>query len=317
MSDFQKLDIKKSLTDYLPARAILILTALFVVFGILLGSILSLTVFHFEGSSLEEILKISPSDLSLNQRNLMRLVTFINQAFTFLIPALALVYLIAKKQWTHYLNLNKSPKPLNISLAIILILSAFPLTQFVFWLNKQIPLPELFQQWENSSETAINGLVIMESPLEFLISFSVMAITPALGEEFIFRGIIQKNFAKLFNNGHLAVWMAAFIFSAFHFQFMGFLPRFFLGVLLGYLLLWTRNLWIPIIAHLIYNGVQVFAAYRLGGNLDRLNTQTDELMPIGIIIFSFIFVATSLYAIKKINRIEISETEQNENQETH
>jgi membrane protease YdiL (CAAX protease family) len=307
MSEFQKNHIKNNLTRYLPARSLLTLLVLFIFIGILLGSIFTWIIFYFEETTFEEILKKAPSELNLHYRNLMRWITLINHSLTFLFPSILLVYLLEKSNWLSYLQLTKSPRPYNIGLSILLILAAFPLTQFIFWINKQIPLSKLFQQWEESSETAINGLIIMEGPMELLFSLFVMAILPALGEEFLFRGILQKNLEKIFKSGHAAVWLAAFIFSAFHFQFMGFLPRFFLGILLGYLFLWTRNLWIPIIAHLIYNGIQVLAAYRLGDQIESLKANTDQPLPIGIIIFSFIFVATSIYAIYKFNRIEVSE----------
>jgi hypothetical protein len=60
---------------------------------------------------------------------------------------------------------------------------------------------------------------------------------------------------------HLAVWVTSLIFSLVHFQFYGFLPRLFLGALLGYLFLYTGNLWIPILFHFINNATVLVMNY--------------------------------------------------------
>ena len=307
MSDFQKNDLKKGLAEYLPVRSILILLLLVMIGGMILGSAISWLILYLDGITLEEILKKEPSELTFHHRNLMRWVTLFNHGFTFLIPSLVLVYLLEKRNWKNYLNLNKIPKRNNLFLGTLLIFASFPLVQFTFWLNKKVALPSILAEWEATSENAILGLIRMDNPLELIFSLIVMAVLPALGEEFVFRGILQKNLERLFKNGHIAVWTAAFLFSAFHFQFMGFLPRFFLGVLLGYLFFWTRNLWIPIATHFIYNGFQVIGAYLFADELQNLNGKPPETIPIGITIFSFIFVAFIAHSIYKFNQKEISE----------
>ena len=89
----------------------------------------------------------------------------------------------------------------------------------------------------------------------------MIALLPAVGEELIFRGIIQRILKNLFRSGHLSVWVTAFVFSAIHFQFYGFLPRFILGLVFGYLFLWSETLWLPVIAHFINNGVLLLLVY--------------------------------------------------------
>jgi membrane protease YdiL (CAAX protease family) len=96
------------------------------------------------------------------------------------------------------------------------------------------------------------------------INLIMIAVLPALGEEFIFRGVFQKIFCRLFGSGHIAIWITAFIFSFVHLQFFGFLPRFILGLLFGYLFYWSRTLWLPVIAHFVNNAVPTFIAYFQG-----------------------------------------------------
>jgi len=83
--------------------------------------------------------------------------------------------------------------------------------------------------------------------LEVVINLLVIAILPALGEELVFRGVIQQKIAEQISV-HGAIWLTAILFSTIHLQFQGFLPRMLLGAVLGYLFFWSKNLWIPIFA---------------------------------------------------------------------
>jgi membrane protease YdiL (CAAX protease family) len=85
-------------------------------------------------------------------------------------------------------------------------------------------------------------------------------VIPAIGEEFFFRGGIQ-NIISDKKNIHVAVWVSAFVFSAIHMQFYGFIPRMLLGGMYGYLLFWSGSLWLPVIAHFVNNGMAVLVYY--------------------------------------------------------
>ena len=81
---------------------------------------------------------------------------------------------------------------------------------------------------------------------------------------------------------HLTVFLTAAIFSAIHMQFYGFLPRMFLGVLFGYMLVWTGNIWVPVLAHFINNGAAVFFAWLAGikqmpFNQDTIGAEASDL----------------------------------------
>jgi membrane protease YdiL (CAAX protease family) len=106
-----------------------------------------------------------------------------------------------------------------------------------------------------------------------IINLFIIAILPAVGEEFFFRGVLQKILIKLFKSGHVAIWVTAFIFSAMHFQFFGFVPRFILGLIFGYLFFWSGTLWLPVISHFINNAVPVIMAYKQG--MEKFNAPPD------------------------------------------
>jgi len=120
----------------------------------------------------------------------------------------------------------------------------------------------------------------------------MIAILPAIGEELLFRGVLQRIFANWTKNIHLGVWIAAILFSAMHMQFYGFLPRMMLGVLFGYLFVWSGSLLLPILCHFINNGSAVIYAYVAG--VDQFLEQEDSL---GTAEGETVFTVTSALAI--------------------
>lgn len=90
-----------------------------------------------------------------------------------------------------------------------------------------------------------------------IVNLMVMAVCPAITEEFFFRGALQRLIGKWSHNPHLVIWSVAILFSAFHLQFYGFIPRMLLGAYFGYLLLWSRSIWVPVFAHFVNNATAV------------------------------------------------------------
>ena len=89
-------------------------------------------------------------------------------------------------------------------------------------------------------------------------------------------------------DSHVAIFISAFIFSAIHLQFFGFLPRLALGIFLGYLYLHSGRLIIPIFAHMIFNGSQLFIYYQSGKLQQSLGEENVSNFPIHIIVPSII-----------------------------
>ena len=122
-------------------------------------------------------------------------------------------------------------------------------------------------------------LLVMKTPQSFLINLLMIAIIPAIGEEFIFRGCIQNIFTRWTKNIHWGIWISAIIFSAIHMQFYGFIPRMLLGALFGYLLVWGKSMWLPVLAHLINNGSAVILSYIYqlkGGSVEDAEIQSAQ-----------------------------------------
>ena len=126
-------------------------------------------------------------------------------------------------------------------------------------------------------DNALKGLLVYDNSIELIFNILVIALVPALGEEMIFRGWIQRQLMRIINRPHVAIWASAAIFSAIHFQFLGFLPRLLLGVLLGYLYFWTGSLWVSIFAHFLNNGLQVIAQYFFRVEFEKMDENQAQI----------------------------------------
>jgi membrane protease YdiL (CAAX protease family) len=258
----------------------LIFFLLLLFFFLLIGQGITLLLALGFGIDLQSLLDGSVDLTGVKNRNFLRLITLVNHLFTFILPATVLALILYRRDWKSFLKLDRSPVWKFVGWGALWIILAFPLAQFTYWMNQQVPLPEWMNTLENSSEEIIGAFLIMDSPFEFLFTFLVMAIIPAIGEEMVFRGIFQGSFAKMFRHPAWSIWLAAIIFSAFHMQFQGFLPRLLLGALLGYLYFWSNNLWVPIAAHFVYNGIQVIAAKIAGPELLNMESEIEPVVTI-------------------------------------
>jgi uncharacterized protein len=224
---------------------------------------------------------------------------------TFIVPVLLLGWLFDEKPMT-YLSLDKKPT-LNSALFIIpAVLIAIPLINYLGELNSMMKLPSFMkgmEDWMKASEDNAAGLteafLKMNSIGEMMFNLFMIGLIPAVGEELLFRGLIQKLFEEWSGNKHVAVWTSAFLFSCMHLQFYGFVPRLLLGVMLGYLLIWSGSLLLPMIAHFVNNASAVIFTYLMQHGQtsldpDKIGTGAEGLMPV---LFSTVLTGALLYAV--------------------
>lgn len=166
-----------------------------------------------------------------------------------------------------YLQLKTKSKPSLYVLVAITMIAAIPFINLLTELNRQISLPEALapiENWMRATELQLEEVTLrmlnVHAVSDLIFNLLLIAVLAGLGEELFFRGILQKIFSE-WRNAVLAIWLAAFIFSAIHLQFYGFFPRMLLGAFFGYLLFWSGNLWLPILAHTINNGIAVLFYY--------------------------------------------------------
>ncbi len=209
---------------------------------------------------------------------------------TFIIPAWVYARINGQKA-VHFFALDRPLSKTLLFLAIATLITAQGPVTLTAWLNQSIHFPSwmgAIGEWLNEmNERVDQGYRIfldIRTPGRLLIMLLIAGVIPAFGEEFIFRGIIQRIFYRWTGNGHWAVWLGAILFSLIHMQVLNFLPRVLLGALLGYLFLWSGNLWYSIFAHFFNNAVLLIYAFvhlKQGGSLDDLqNNANFEWLPV-------------------------------------
>lgn len=261
----------------IPATWVLLLLVLAILFGNLLGAAFSTLIGYLSGTDMRALLDSFGKDSPYGDRQLLRWLSLVTHVASFTLPVLGMAFLLYRKRWFYRLYLDAAPKLSAAATGILFILVSFPFAQTIYWINRQLPLPEWMTAMEGDVEGLVQGLLVMNSPGELLFNLLVVAIVPAIGEELVFRGVLQPQLLRMVRRPALAVWITAFLFSAVHMQFEGFLPRFLLGAMLGYLFLWSRNLWIPIIAHFFFNGLQVVVQFFAADAMNEMDTtKTDQ-----------------------------------------
>ena len=198
--------------------------------------------------------------------NTLKLMQLFQSIGMFVIPPFILSYLWSEKP-LRYLQIEKKTKWWNIISVLIIMVIVIPFINLLGEFNQQLVLPKMLAELEaimkaSELQTAkiTEQLLNVHSIEGLLFNIFLIALLPALGEELFFRGILQRIFQE-WKGATVAIWISAFIFSAIHFQFYGFLPRLLLGAFFGYLLVWSGNLWLPILAHFINNLMAVVFYY--------------------------------------------------------
>ena len=215
----------------------------------------------------------------------LKWLQFIQTTATFLIPPILCAWLWEENHKPfRWLRMDVPVQWQNILLAVVIMVCAVPGINLLADLNSRVELPkslEFIEQILKSQEEAAAALTERFLQADtiggLLINIGLMALLPALSEELSFRGTLQQIIYKdqsgkvQSTKVHLAIWITAFIFSAIHMQFYGFVPRMLLGAMFGYVFVWSGSLWVPITMHFVNNGLAVLVYYLMGESENTKN----------------------------------------------
>lgn len=290
-----------------PAASAILIIIGFVLVGMVVGNILAVLIMVVVGG-------IGTNDLNNVNETLMQspsgwLALMLGQAAaalcTFVFSGLLYWKFVEDKLFRDF-HFNTLP-PAAVFLFVIVIQVFFmPFNGWLQAINESMQLPpslKAIEDFMRSMEDNLSGmtafLTTFDSIGELLLAFIVIAVIAGVGEELIFRGLIQRKLYLATNNPHLAIWVSAFIFSAIHFQFFGFLPRLLLGALFGYFYYFTGNLWVPIAAHIFNNGLAVLLIFLSNQNLVSKDLEEMDNVPFPAAVTSFILAIGLLWYFKK------------------
>jgi membrane protease YdiL (CAAX protease family) len=184
-------------------------------------------------------------------------------------------------------------------------------------LNAQLQLPEFLSEvevWMKETELQLmeltKFLTDFQSIPELLTGILVIGVFAGIGEELFFRGLIQPKMQYYLRSPHLGIWVTAFIFSAIHAQFFGFLPRMFLGAIFGYLYHYTGSLVYPIVGHIANNTLTLLLVYFANQGLLEFDIQSTEPISYPAALAGLLVLILGFLYFKKVNRVKDEKLDQ-------
>jgi uncharacterized protein len=273
----------------------------------LLASPVATFIFGANANTPENLANFTnPSNLAI-----LRFYQIVLSIGLFLIPPFILAFLFSRNTF-EYLYLNHSTQINRFVVIAFTMLAAVPFVNFMAYWNEHIRLPEFlsgleayFVESEHAAKRQTLAFLREQSAIDLMFNLFMVALLPALAEELMFRGILQRIFTGMVRNAHWGILISSFLFSAIHLQFYGLFPRWILGVMFGYMLLWSGSLWLPIVAHFTNNAIAVIGYYFAGvensGNDITEVGSTPEMIPVAMI--SLLLILSGMHFLYK-RRIE-------------
>ncbi|MBL7138515.1 MAG: CPBP family intramembrane metalloprotease [Bacteroidales bacterium] len=269
---------------------LLIISCFFVFF--MGGLLLAMPIF---GVSLTEIMALLTDYANPKAISLLKYFQIIQEVGIFIVPPLLAAFLFVWKPF-HFLKLQDPSRWQIWVLTTVIMGASIPVINQLIVLNEAMRLPEWLagmEQWmletEEQAWELTEAFLNIKTLGGFLLNLLMIAILPAIGEELLFRGLLQRLFHDWLGNIHVAIILAGLLFGAMHLQFYGFLPRTVLGILFGYLFFWSGSLWIPIFAHFLNNAVAVTVSFlqkqgMIGTSLEEFGSTHDLVLMLSSIV---------------------------------
>lgn len=291
------MNLKGVYKDYAPIKQVIILFMLLFVSFIVFNALAMIGVNFIDAPSLSDF----------ENKSTIQFLKFL-QAFSsiglFIVPPFLFAYLTSKS-----LNFAAISRQ-QFLLTIAIMCFAYPLINALALWNESLHLPSFLsgiEEWMRSKESQAMQITVAFLKVDnwsgLLLNILIIGVIPALGEELLFRGVIQKELYSINGKIHISIWTTAFLFSAIHLQFLGFIPRFLIGGLLGYLFYWSGSIWLPILAHFVNNAGAVILSYfinqqNISKDVEHLGAEDGQL---SVLVIALLGLLMFLYLIKTIS----------------
>jgi len=192
---------------------------------------------------------------------------------------------------------------LLLVLAFVIMFASAPLIEVLSNINQKMVLPH-FLKWmrdsEDSAQKITDAMLQMKNVWALIFDVLFIGLLTAVAEEFMFRGVIQTIFVRWTKNVHAAVWITAILFSAFHMEFFGFLPRLLLGALFGYMVAWSGSIWLAVWGHFINNATDVVMTYLTQHKIIGISVNDDHVFNYACYILSPIIVLFLFWLYRRV-----------------
>ena len=260
--------------------------------GIFIGLFISIALWSM--MTHRPVLMIESDIMKPEFYNAIMTMQVVSTFFIFFVPVYFFAMICYRKPYK-YLGYNFHFNYKQVFLLVGILLLTFPLSGALANLNKILPIPEhwavKFKAMEAAREAQEAALIQITSFSKYIISLIVIALLPAVFEETFFRGGMQNLFTRWFKGPWIAIIFTGIIFSLVHLSYYGFLVRFALGIALGLIFYYSGSLWLNILCHFLFNGIQVTILYvmTVGGIKDKKDIESNFPLWIGIVALALLF----------------------------
>lgn len=179
-----------------------------------------------------------------------------------------------------------APQWNTIVYATMAVLALQPFLQFIVTFTRdflEYALPvDIFSRLADTQaarEGSIARIVGDRSWASFPIVAFVLGVVPAASEEFFFRGTLQRLLIRIFHRKALSVIVVSILFTAIHLDWFNCVGIFLCSVFLGYLYIYTSNIWVPVAFHLASNLWNIFLMYAAAHMQPEEAEKTAGLIP--------------------------------------
>ena len=275
-----------------PSLGIKTLVLIAIMFGCgLLGSALLLGMAFLGGVDMSSGMDVFNAVTDTSLRPYIKAGIGLNHLALFSFSALLFAYWLKRDKWKSYFYTLDIDLDLLSKFVVVLFL-AYPLISLSTMALEQIDLPQWMDSMDEDSIDSLMKMLQMDGVGDLFVNLIIIALLPAIGEELLFRGVIQGELLKKINNPHLAIFIASAIFSAFHMQIQGFLPKLIIGLVLGYSYYWTKSIWYPMVIHFVNNGIPTLMLFFVGDQLEA--TQETAETPNILILMTVVIISCFL-----------------------
>jgi len=271
-------------------------------------------MFPFVGSLLLQVplREVLPAMNRPENANISRLLNTLASLLAFLLPALILAKMVSKQPFAQ-LGFRRAISKKQLLLIVVITFASMVLSGALGELNERIPIPAKWfakaKKLEDLYKEAMLSMAYMKTMWDYLLSLVVLAAAPALFEEVLFRGGFQQIFIGWTKNKWAGIIITSILFSAIHFSYFGFLPRAALGIVLGLIFFYSKNIWLSIALHFLNNAFVVTQLYIVSRQGKSIEKTMDENMPIWWGAIALLLLIVFLKPFKKESDIVLSSKE--------
>jgi len=253
----------------------------FLLLGMMAGSLFSAGVWSLMTG--RGIATLSQDMLDPHYANALRIMQLVSTLFLFFLPAWGAIRILHRSP-LRFMGFHQGRDLRMAGLVVLVMAACLPMVGSLSELNRMIPVPssyqKAFQDMEDSYLRQMKAMARMGGIMDYLSCLLIMAFIPALFEEAFFRGGMQNLLQRMTPRPWVAVIVTSIVFSAIHFSYYGFIPRFVLGVVLGLLFLYSGSLWMAILGHFLNNAVVVTYMYWLTLQGRPIEEAMDDSQPL-------------------------------------